>query len=139
MAKKEAREENRADWKKQSARDFIALGSIPFYALVVARVAMLQNWNYVFQFVFAGIIFFILLLIFRLGLQSLYSGLGFILLVLVSLYYKNLFFAIFALIIYILLIVSLFYLKVEKAKIWKGIFAGAISTAAGYFAANWVF
>src|SRR3989338_5041757 len=137
MVKKEANwlEKN---WKKEFARDCIALGGIFFYALVVARVAMLQNWNYVFQFVFAAAVFVLLAAAFRFKVEA-HAGLGFILLVLISLYYKNMFFTIFALIVYILLIVSLFYLKVEKSRIWKGILAGAISTAIGYYIANWLF
>ena len=126
------------NWKKELTRDCVALGGIFFYALVVARVAMLQNWNYVFQFVFAAAIFVLLAAAFRFKVEA-HAGLGFILLVLISLYYKNMFFTIFALIVYILLIVSLFYLKVEKSKIWKGILMGAVSTAIGYYIANWLF
>ena len=126
------------NWKKELTRDCVALGGIFFYALVVARVAMLQNWTYVFQFVFAAAIFVLLAAAFRFKVEA-HAGLGFILLVLISLYYKNMFFTIFALIVYILLIVSLFYLKVEKSKIWKGILMGAVSTAIGYYIANWLF
>ena len=126
------------NWKKELTRDCVALGGIFFYALVVARVAMLQNWNYVFQFVFAAAVFFLITAILRFKTEA-HAGLGFILLVLISLYYKNMFFAVFALIIYILLIVSLFYLKTEKSRVWKGILAGAISTAIGYYIANWLF
>ena len=124
MVKKEANwlEKN---WKKEFARDCIALGGIFFYALVIVRVAMLQNWNYVFQFVFAAAVFFLITAILTFKAEA-HAGLGFILLVLISLYYKNMFFAVFALIVYILLVISLFYLKIERAKIWKGIFAGAI-------------
>jgi len=126
------------NWKKELTRDCVALGGIFFYALVMARILMLQNWKYVFQFVFAAAIFVLLAAAFRFKVEA-HAGLGFILLVLISLYYKNMFFTIFALIVYILLIVSLFYLKVEKSKIWKGILMGAVSTAIGYYIANWLF
>lgn len=43
------------NWKKELARDCIALGSIPFYILVVARVSMLSKPIYLAQFIFAGI------------------------------------------------------------------------------------
>ena len=138
---KKGKEENRLekDWKQELARDCIALGGIFFYALVVARLFLPPvNWSYLFQFVFAAAVFLLIAAILRFKAEE-HAGLGFILLVLVSLYYKNLFFAIFALIIYILLVASLFYLNVEKSKIWKGILAGAVSTIIGYFVANWVF
>ena len=125
-------------WKKELVRDCIALGGIFFYALVVARVAMLQNWTYVFQFVFAAAVFFLLAAAFRFKAEG-HAGLGFILLVLISLYYKNMFFTIFAVLVYIILILSLFYLKAGKARILMGILAGAVSTAIGYYIANWLF
>ena len=137
MAKKDKKHDV-INWKKELARDCIALGGIFFYVLVMARILMLQNWKYVFQFVFAAAIFVLLAAAFRFKVEA-HAGLGFILLVLISLYYKNMFFTIFALIVYILLIVSLFYLKVEKSKIWKGILMGAVSTAIGYYIANWLF
>ena len=127
-------------WKKELARDCIALGGIFFYALVVARVAMLQNWNYVFQFVFAAAVFVLFALIFKKNFKpDMYSGLGLILLVFVSLFYKDRQFTVFATLVYLLLLTSLFYLKTEKAKIFMGILAGAISTTIGYFIANLVF
>lgn len=116
--------------KKELARDCIALGSILFYLIVIARVSMLSKPVFLFQFIFAGIIFFLLSIIFKLDLHS---GLGFILLVFISLYYNNVFFTIFAILIYLLLIVSLFYLKIEKSKILKGILIGLISTVISYF------
>src|SRR3989344_7505997 len=135
MAKKDKKHDV-INWKKELARDCIALGGIFFYVLVMARILMLQNWKYVFQFVFAAAIFVLLAAAFRFKVEA-HAGLGFILLVLISLYYKNMFFAVFALIVYILLVISLFYLKVEKSRIWKGILMGAVSTAIGYYIANW--
>ena len=99
---------------------------------------MLQNWTYVFQFVFAAAVFFLLAAAFRFKAEV-HAGLGFILLVLISLYYKNMFFTIFAVLVYIILILSLFYLKAGKARILMGILAGAVSTAIGYYIANWLF
>ena len=125
-------------WKYELARDCIALGGVFFYALVVARVLMLQNWNYVFQFVFAAAVFFLLAAIFGFKAEV-HAGLGFILLVSISLYYKNMFFAIFAVLVYIPLVLSLFYLKVEKARVWKGILIGVISAGIGYYLARLLF
>lgn len=127
-----------ADWKKELARDCIALGGIFFYALVVARVAILQDWNYMFQFVFAAAVLFLIAAILRFKAEA-HAGLGFILLVLISLYYKNMFFTSFAVLVYILLVLSLFYLKAEKARIWKGILTGGISVAIGYYLASLLF
>ena len=137
MAKKDKKHDV-INWKKELARDCIALGGIFFYVLVMARILMLQNWKYVFQFVFAAAVFFLITAILTFKAEA-HAGLGFILLVLISLYYKNMFFAVFALIVYILLVISLFYLKIERAKIWKGILIGVISAGIGYFIARLLF
>lgn len=134
MAKNDA-----ADLKKELARDFIALGGIPFYLLVVARLTLPPiDWTYMLQFVFAAIVFTLFTIAFRFKIEV-HAGLGIILLVLISLYYKNMFFTIFAVLVYIILVSSLFYLKAGKARIWKGILIGLVSIAVGYFAANLVF
>ncbi len=139
MAKKDKKHDV-AIWKKELARDCIALGGIFFYALVVARVSMLQNWNYVFQFLFAAAVFVLFALVFKNNLKpDMHSGLGLILLVFVSLFYKEGQFTAFAVLVYFLLLVSLFYLKTEKARIFMGILAGVISTAIGYYLSNLLF
>ena len=138
---KKGKEENRLekDWKQELARDCIALGGIFFYALVVARLFLPPvNWSYLFQFVFAAAVFFLLAAIFGFKAEA-HAGLGFILLVSISLYYKNMFFAIFAVLVYIPLVLSLFYLKVEKARVWKGILIGVISAGIGYYLARLLF
>ncbi len=124
------------EWLKETARDIVALGSLPFFLLVVARVVILPNQHFLSQFIFAGIIFFLLMPLFK---QNLYSGLGLILLVLVSLYYNNLKFTVFASLLYTGLIISLIYLKTEKQKIIKGVLSGALSTAASYFLVRMIF
>lgn len=138
MAKKKV-QQKAGWWKYELARDCIALGSIFFYALVVARLALPPiDWSYVLQLVFAAAVFFLFAAVFRFKAEA-HAGLGFILLVLISLYYKNMFFTSFAIFVYIILVLSLFYLKVEKSKIWKGILIGVISTAIGYYLASLLF
>ncbi len=124
------------EWLKEIARDIVALGSLPFFILVVVRVIILPDQHFLSQFIFAGVIFLLLMPLVK---QNLYSGLGLILLVLVSLYYNNLKFTVFASMLYTGLIISLIYLKTEKQKIIKGVLLGALSTAISYFLIKAIF
>ena len=116
-------------WKNELARDLIALGSIPFFLLVLVRIHLLNNPVYLNQFIFSGIVFLGLFFIFRLNL---YSGLGLIVLFFTSMYYNDIAFTIFGSIIYLFIIASLFYLKYDMKKVFLGILAGVIGIAIGY-------
>jgi len=124
------------NWFKKFARDFVALGSPVFFVLVLARVSMLSKPYYLSQFIIAGVIFFLLMILFK---SDLYSGLGFVVLVFTSLYYNDLKFSIVAILIYFGLIASLIYLKTEKNKVIKGILFGAIGTAISYYLVGRIF
>lgn len=121
---------------KEVARDFIAFGSPVFFALVLARVYLLSNFEYLSQFVIAGILFFILFLFFKINL---YSGLSLIVLVFTILYYNDLNFGIFATLAYLGLLASLVYLKTDKKEIFNGILLGAISSLVSYYVVKLIF
>ena len=124
-------------WWKETARDIISLGSLPFFLLVIVRVLIPPvTWNYVSEFILAGVIFFLLYLFLK---QDLHSGLGLILLLFISIFYNNLNFAIFASLIYICLLVSLFYLKKDRKGIIFGIISGALSSLISYFIIKQIF
>ena len=117
------------NWKSESARDIISLGSITFFILVLARVYLLNNPEYFNQFLFSGTIFLVLCFIFKLNL---YSGLGLIVVVFTSLYYSEMTFSVFGSIAYILVIVSLLYLKYNTKKVFLGILAGMVGIGITY-------
>lgn len=126
---------NNKKWPKELARDFIAFGSIPFLVITIARVSVITVY-YPMQFIIGSILFFILRAIFG---GSLHAGLGLLLIVFISLFYKSWLFAIFAIFIYTGMIISLFYLKWGRAQILKGILLGAVSTAVTYFIVRIIF
>ena len=123
-------------WLRELARDFVALGGIPFFILVLVRVSLLERPDFFSQFIIAGVIFIILMLIFK---SDMYSGLGLIVLVFTIIYYEQTRFTIFAILAYILLIISLFYLKIDKKHIFKGISFGVIGTIISYYAVQLIF
>jgi hypothetical protein len=118
------------------ARDLIALGGLPFFLLVIIRVSINPDFHYIFQFVIAGILFFIMKFFFK---YEIHSGLALILLLFIGNYYWDLKFMIFATLMYFLLIASLFYLKKNNKEILKGILFGGISSAISYFSVKLIF
>ncbi len=123
------------EWTKETARDLIAFGSIPFLLLTIARVSVCDAY-YPMQFIISSVLFFILRMIFN---AELHAGLGLILLIFTSIFYSNVLFMAFALIVYAGIIASLFYLKRDKTGILKGILLGSISTGIGYFIVRLIF
>lgn len=115
-------------WLKEVARDLIALGSIPFLILTIARVSAPCTY-YTMQFLVSSVLFFILRAIFKADLRA---GIGFILATFTSIYYRNQLFTVFALLVYTGIVISLFYLKMGRSQILKGILLGGISTGIGY-------
>jgi len=123
------------EWTKETARDLIALGSIPFLLLTIVRVSTGLAY-YPLQFIISSVLFFILRMIFK---AELHAGLGVILLTFTSIFYRSALFTAFALIVYAGIIVSLFYLKRDKTGILKGILLGSISAGIGYFIVRLIF
>jgi len=121
---------------KEIARDIIALGGIPFFLLVLVRVAILSKPDFLLQFLFAGVIF---LLINFLVKTNLYSGLGLIILIFTSLYYNDLKFSIFGVLVYIGMIISLTFLYKNKKEIIKGVLLGVLSSAISYYLVKVIF
>lgn len=117
-------------WVKETARDLIALGSIPFFILVLVRVSLLNQPEYFRQFLISGISFLILFIILK---PNIYAGLGAIALIFTSLHYNSIGFFGFAALIYIFLVASLLYLKYDKKKIIFGVLGGLIISAGVYF------
>jgi hypothetical protein len=115
-------------WKR-SARDIIALGGIPFFVLVVVRVWILRNPEYLFQFLLGGLF---VLSISRFMDFDHSSGLSIVVAFFLSLYYGDLLFTIFAGVALVLVFVSLFVLGVDKNKVFGGGVLGVAGSAISF-------
>ncbi|MBS3101732.1 hypothetical protein J4204_06420 [Candidatus Woesearchaeota archaeon] len=101
-------------WIKETARDLFAFGSIPFYFLVVVR-AVIGKYNvFVYQMIIAAI---------------------FAIVVFTSIFYDAALYTFFAGLVFVLLLVSAYYLKRKISPILRGIIIGALSCIAGYYGA----
>tara|TARA_Y100000310_G_scaffold268354_1_gene280920 strand:- start:1331 stop:1732 length:402 start_codon:yes stop_codon:yes gene_type:complete len=122
------------DFKKETARDFLALGSWIFYILVIARALIQPYRPFVDQMVIAGILLLIINLLIK-NYDS-YISRGLILVVFTILFYNNQMFSIFAILALIGIIISSYFVGNNKIKILKGGIIGAIVTAIAYYLAN---
>jgi len=120
-------------WLKTAARDIIAIGSVPFFILVLARVYMINEPIYFNQFVISGVLFIGLFFLFR---QNLYAGLGLIVLTFTIRFYQDLMFSIFGIVAYFFLLVSLIYLKEDIKKIFLGVVLGALGVGVSLLVLN---
>ena len=102
------------DWKKEAGRDILALGSIPFFIIILARVYILSDWSYLGMFAVSGIVFGILAIFFQ---SEHHLGLGLIAAILTSQHYKKLLFTTSALLLYTGMVYSAIYLKIKTKRI----------------------
>tara|TARA_Y100000310_G_scaffold129409_1_gene128535 strand:+ start:171 stop:548 length:378 start_codon:yes stop_codon:yes gene_type:complete len=119
--------------KKEIARDLIALGSIPFYILVIARSLIGDYYLFFYQLIIALILLFLVNIIFKNFNQHLSRA--FVLVVFTIIFYKQLIYTVFAVIVFLFLLVSLVYLKIDKKEISFGLVLGVISSLIGYYLA----
>lgn len=124
------------DWK-ETARDFLALGSIPFYAIVIIRMMIIPEYKPLVAQLVVSFIAILALLQFVKFEHHIAQGIP--IAVFTSLGYKDMLFAIFAALLVIGLIFSANYLKIKKDQTAKGTVVGIIVTVIAYYAVNWLF
>lgn len=121
----------KTSWLKEIARDLLALGSIPFYFLVVVRAVIGKYDIFVYQMLIAAIMIFILYFVIK--NSNLHVARSFAAVLFTSLFYKEMIYTVFASLIWILLLVSAYYLKTNVGIVLRGIIIGIISSLAGYY------
>ncbi|MBS3105083.1 hypothetical protein J4234_02405 [Candidatus Woesearchaeota archaeon] len=123
-------------WLKEIARDLLALGSIPFYFLVAVR-AVIGKYNvFVYQMIIAAIAIFILYFIIK--NSNLHVARSFAALVFTSLFYKEIFFTVFASLVWVLLLSAAYYIKRKISSVFKGVVIGVVSSLIGYYVASYL-
>ena len=116
---------------REIARDLVALGSIPFFAIVVVRAVIGSYKLFVYELIVAAVFLALLSLVIKKPNHHLARG--FVLFVFTSLYYKDALFTTFAFLLWLSTLVSLFYLKEKAFLIAKGIALGIVCSAASYY------
>lgn len=124
------------NWRKEIARDCIALGSIPFYFIVIIRAIVGQYAIFVYQLLIALAV--LIISSFVVKKSDMYVARCFVLVVFTSLFYKHSLYTLFAFILWVFVVVSSYYLKVKKDVVVKGVILGILSSAIAYYLALFV-
>ena len=121
------------NWKKEIARDLMAFGSIPFYFIVIVRSLIGQYLIYVYQLLIAAIVLSLLSMMFK--NYNAHIARGLIIVAFTSLFYNEILFTIFALLLWIIMIFSANYIKIRKNEIINGGITGIIAIGISYLLA----
>src|SRR3989344_1153479 len=114
---------------QETVRDVIALGSLPFYIIVLIRTSMDANLRNNFNHLgLSLIVVLFLFVVFWKWKFEIHSAFVVPLLIFVSLYYNYTNFTIFASILVFLLLASLFYLKYDWKRIVVGLIVGGMAS-----------
>jgi len=122
------------NWKKEIARDVLALGSLPFYLIVIIRAIVGKYKPFVYQMVIGLIIIILLSYLFKKTDQ--YVGRAIPIVFFSSIFYKEPLYTYFACAMLVALIISSSYLlksKIRLEAIIKGIVIGVFSTVITYY------
>ncbi|MFH1063818.1 MAG: hypothetical protein V1729_01925 [Candidatus Woesearchaeota archaeon] len=115
------------------AHDLRALGSIPFYFIVIIRAVIGQYLLFLWQLVIAagGLLF----LYHTSKGTDLRIASAIVLCVFTSLFYVEIYFTVFASAIVVMIIMASVYIRIDKRKILRGIISGAGCSLLAYLIA----
>jgi len=123
------------DWKKEAARDIIALGSIPFYFIVIIRALIVSYKPFLYQLIIAA--FFLFLLSLFVKKSDFYVSRSLILLTFTNIFYQEIEYLIFSSLLWLGLLISSNYLnRGKKKEIVIGLFLGISSVAVAYLVSS---
>jgi len=118
-------------WKKEVARDALALGSIPFYVIVIVRAIIGKYTPFIYHLLIAWLV----LVVFSKLVKNVdqYLARGFVLVIFTSLFYDDVLYTVFALALFGLMIASSFYLKAKPDAIGRGVGFGLVASVISYY------
>jgi len=115
--------------KKEIARDFMALGGIPFLILILVRIITAGNFKTLFHIIFAVL----LLLLASLKLKDInyHSAIFTVLVIFTSIFYMKIVYTIF---VFLILIIGLYGMKkyLKKEKTYMSMIIGIICSIISY-------
>ncbi len=121
----------KSSWLKEISRDLLALGSIPFYFLVVIR-AIIGKYNvFVYQMLVGAIAIFILYFVIK--DSNMHIARSLVAVVFTGMFYKETIYTVFTAFVWVLLLFSAYYIKRNIGSVTRGIVIGIISCFASYY------
>jgi len=119
------------EWKKELARDVLALGSWVFFALVVVRALIKPYRPFVDQLVIAALVLIVVGFIYR--DWDGYLARGLVLVVFTSLFYEDNLFTGFSILAGVFMIVSSRFVGNSWRKIGVGLGVGVVGVLVGWY------
>ena len=120
-------------WLKEIARDLLALGSVPFYFLVLARSLIGDYYTFAYQMLIAAAAIFILHFLIR--DSGMHVARSLVIVVFTSLFYNEAVFTLFSIAVFVLLLAAAYWLKGRIGYVIRGSIIGILSSLAGYYGA----
>ena len=117
--------------KKEVARDLIAFGSIPFYIIIIIRGLISEHQVFVNQLIISLLLVFLLSLFIK--KVDYYLTRGLILVIFTSLFYNIILFTVFAILIFLGMIVSSYYRETKINVIINGFIFGLVISFVSYY------
>ena len=120
------------NWKKETARDLMALGSIPFVILVLVRAVTVENFRMLFYMVVAVLLLY--LISFKMKDIEHHTARLVIVGIFLTIFYASYVFAVFALLVGI---TALYGLRVhlKKERVYRSAFLGVVCSVISYLIA----
>ncbi len=122
------------DWKHEIARDSMAFGSILFFLIVIIRAIIGKYMPFVYQLLIA--IGILIILGFIIKNTNQHIARAFVLVVFTSLFYQDNLFTVFAVLLWIFMLLAAFYIKVKKEAIFKGVILGVFAALVSYYVSS---
>lgn len=122
---------------KEVSCDFRALGSVPFYAIVIVRAFIGPYPLFIRQLLIAAVgllAIFLLVKKLKIGADMRISN-AFVLWVLTGIFYNHLNYTIFSFLLFVMIVISSYLIKIKQRKILLGFLIGAICAGLAYYTA----
>jgi hypothetical protein len=121
-------------WTKEAARDVLALGSVPFYSIVVVRSLIGPYYLFFYQLAIAAALLFAASLAFK--NSDNHVSRSWVLLVFTVLFYTTPVYTLFASVLWLLVATAAVYLGKKKMAVAKGFFIGLFCAVISYVLAS---
>ena len=121
--------------KREFARDFLSIGSVVFYLLVLVRALIHPYRPFVDQLVVSFVVLIIISLFVK---YDGYVARGLILVFFTSVFYNSNLFTGFAAFVFLGLVGSSYYLRKDRRYLLNGLVFGIIGVLVGYYGVVWV-
>lgn len=119
------------DWKREAARDVLALGSWVFYFLVIGRALIKPYRPFADQVIIAGMV--LIILGFVLKDSENYIARGLVLVVLTGIFYGSFIYNVFVGIVFLMMLFCSFFIGNSIWRIVKGAIVGGVSVLIGLY------